>query len=97
VKAKADELTQGLSNLSEKEKAIYRYVSTKFRYISLSFGQGRYQPHAAEEVLLNQYGDCKDKHTLWAALLKAAGIEAWPALIGSSTKLNPDIPSPAPI
>jgi hypothetical protein len=45
----------------------------KFRHISISFGAGRYRPHTAGEVLVNQYGDCKDKHTLFAALLKAAG------------------------
>src|SRR4029077_8569717 len=43
----------------------------------------------------NQYGDCKDKHTLFASLLQAAGIPAYPALISSSRKLDPDVPSPA--
>ena len=95
IQAKADELTKGLSGEEEKTRALYNYVSTKFRYVSLSFGVGRYRPHAAEEVLANQYGDCKDKHTLYAALLKAAGIQAWPALIGYGVKVDPDVPSPA--
>ena len=95
IQAKADELTKGLSGDEEKARALYNYVSTKFRYVSLSFGVGRFQPHAAEEVLANQYGDCKDKHTLFAALLKAAGIQAWPALIGYGVKIDPDVPSPA--
>jgi hypothetical protein len=95
ILAKADELTKGLKDEAEKERAIYNFVSTKFRYISISFGVGRYQPHSGEEVLANQYGDCKDKHTLLAALLKAAGIEAWPALIGTGAKLDDDLPSPA--
>lgn len=96
IQAKAAEPTKGLTSTDQKEKAIYRYVSTQFRYISLSFGIGRYQPHFAEDVLSNKYGDCKDKHTLFAALLKAAGIEAWPVLIGDGVKLDPDVPSPAP-
>lgn len=95
IRAKAAQLTEGLSSPAEKERALYNFVSTNFRYVSLSFGVGRYQPHAAEEVLANQYGDCKDKHTLFAALLKAVGIEAWPALIGSGLKLDPTVPSPA--
>jgi tetratricopeptide (TPR) repeat protein len=45
-------------------------------------------------VLANQYGDCKDKHTLLASLLDAAGIKAYPALINSSRELDPDVPSP---
>ena len=62
--------------------------------MSLSFGVGRYQPHPAEDVLENEYGDCKDKHTLLATMLKAAGIEAWPALINGERKLDLDMPSP---
>jgi tetratricopeptide (TPR) repeat protein len=46
-------------------------------------------------VLSNEYGDCKDKHTLLATELKAAGIEAWPVLISSSRELDPAMPSPA--
>jgi tetratricopeptide (TPR) repeat protein len=95
IEAKAKELTQGKVTDDEKIDAIYHYVSTQVRYIGVAFGVGRYQPHAAETVLDNQYGDCKDKHTLLAALLKAAGYDASPALIGSSVKLHPELPSPA--
>jgi len=94
LKAKVDELTKGKTTDDEKIQAIYDYVSTQVRYIGVAFGIGRYQPHAAETVMDNQYGDCKDKHTLLAALLKAAGYDAWPALISDSIKPNPDLPSP---
>ena len=63
--------------------------------MSLSLGVGRYQPHAASDVLHNQYGDCKDKHTLLASLLEARGMHASSVLINSSRKLDPDIPSPS--
>lgn len=95
IQAKATDLTAGLSTDTDKAKAIYAYVATKFRYISISFGAGRYRPHSADEVLANQYGDCKDKHTLLATLLKAAGIQAWPALIGAGIKFDSSFPSPA--
>ena len=95
IQAKASELTRGLSTPAEKERAIYQFVSTKFRYIELAFGQGRFQPHSASEVLANQYGDCKDKHTLFSALLSAVGIEAWPVLIGAGIEFDPEVPSPA--
>ncbi len=95
VQAKALELTKGLSSDSEKIQALYQYVSGHFRYIALSFGIGRYQPHSASDVLANEYGDCKDKHTLLAALLQAVGIRAWPALINSTRKIEIDLPSPA--
>ena len=94
IQARAAQLTAGLTTDDDKQQAIYNYVSTNFRYISISLGAGRYQPHTAAEILTNQYGDCKDKHTLFAALLKAAGIEAWPALIGAGIKLDDTVPSP---
>jgi tetratricopeptide (TPR) repeat protein/transglutaminase-like putative cysteine protease len=94
IQAKAAELTRGLTTDDDKIRAIYDYVSTRFHYVSLSFGIGRYQPHAAADVLENEYGDCKDKHTLLASLLKAAGFDAWPALMNATRKIDPDIPSP---
>jgi len=95
IQAKTAELTKGLTTDDQKIRAIYAFVSLKFHYIGLDFGIGRYQPHAADDVLGNGYGDCKDKHTLLASLLKAAGIEAWPALIHATRKIDPDVPSPA--
>ena len=95
IQAKAAELTKGLKTDDEKFRAIYNFVSLQFHYIGLDFGIGRYQPHAAEDVLENGYGDCKDKHTLLASLLKAAGYDAWPVLIHATRKLDPEVPSPA--
>ena len=88
-------VNKGPNKDDEKIEEIYNYVSTQVRYIGVDFGIGRYQPHATETVLDDQYGDCKDKHTLLAALLKAAGYNAWPALIGTSIKLHHELPSPS--
>jgi tetratricopeptide (TPR) repeat protein len=95
VRAKADELTKGLDTQLDKVQALYDFVAKNFRYVSLSLGVGRYQPHAAGDVLHNQYGDCKDKHTLLASLLEAEGMHASSVLINSSRKLDPDVPSPS--
>jgi tetratricopeptide (TPR) repeat protein len=95
VKAKADELTKDKTDNLEKVKALYEFVSRDFRYVSLSLGLGRYQPHAAAEVFANGYGDCKDKNTLLAAMLSAEGFQSTSVLIGSQHKLDPEIPSPS--
>jgi transglutaminase-like putative cysteine protease len=94
VSAKAAELTRNASTEEAKIRLLYNYVSTQFRYIGVSFGVGRYQPHSAADVLANQYGDCKDKHTLLASLLAAVGIPAYPALINSSRDVDAEVPSP---
>jgi len=67
IRAKAAELTKGLSNDGAKLQAIYNFVSLQYRYIGIAFGIGRYQPHPADDILTNNYGDCKDKHTLLAS------------------------------
>ena len=95
VRKKADELTKGAATPTEKARRLYDFVARNVRYVSISLGIGRYQPHAASDVLQNGYGDCKDKHTLLAALLRAEGIESYPVLIDSSRKLDVDVPSPA--
>jgi tetratricopeptide (TPR) repeat protein len=95
VRARAEALTQGLNTDLEKTEALYDFVAKNFRYVSLSLGVGRYQPHSAADVLHDQYGDCKDKHTLLASLLEATGLHASSVLINSNRKLDPDVPSPS--
>ena len=95
VRKKAEELTKGAKTPEEKARRLYDYVARNVRYVSISLGVGRYQPHAASEVLDNGYGDCKDKHTALAALLKAEGIQSYPVLIHHERKLDADVPSPA--
>jgi len=95
IQAKADALTKGLISDEDKTRAIFNDVALHIHYVGLEFGIGRYQPHPADDVLSNEYGDCKDKHTLLAAELKAEGIESWPVLISAGRELDPDTPSPA--
>lgn len=95
IQAKAAALTKGLTTDEDKVRAIFNDVSLHIHYVGLDFGIGRYQPHPADDVLSNEYGDCKDKHTLLATLLKAAGYEAWPVLISSERELDEQTPSPA--
>jgi tetratricopeptide (TPR) repeat protein len=94
IKAKAEELTKGKTSEEDKIQVLYDFVSLHFRYIGVDLGAGRYTPHAAADVLANRYGDCKDKHTLFAALLKSVGVNAYPVLISSRFRVDPKFPSP---
>ena len=95
IQAKADELTHVLTTDDAKVDALYNYVATQYRYIAVSFGIGRLQPHMASEVFRNQYGDCKDKHTLLEAMLAAEKIDAEPVLIASGVQVNEALPMPS--
>jgi tetratricopeptide (TPR) repeat protein len=95
IRAKTLELTQDRATQLEKIQTLYDYVAKNIRYVSLSFGVGRYQPHSATDVFKNQYGDCKDKHTLLAAMLQAANIPSDAVLIPFARKIDVDVPSPS--
>jgi tetratricopeptide (TPR) repeat protein len=95
VRDKVAELTRNLKTDEEKITAIYDFVAQEYRYVSLSFGVGRYQPHTAQDIFANKYGDCKDKHTLFSTMMKAAGYSVQPVLVGSARKLDPEVPSPS--
>ncbi len=95
IKAMAAQLTTGKNTPREKLDALYAYASEQVRYVALEFGIGGYQPHAAADVLKNRYGDCKDKSGLLEALLAAAGITAYPALLNAERGvIEPAVPMP---
>ncbi len=93
--SRANELTKNAKTPEEQIRALYDFVSARTRYVGIDFGVGRYQPHAADDVMAYQYGDCKDKDTLFEALLRAKGFTTAPALIGVNITPVPDLPSPA--
>ena len=94
VRKMAEELTKGATTPEEKARRLYDYVALNIRYVSISLGVGRYQPHAASDVIQSGYGDCKDNHTLLAAMLKSVGIQSYPVLIHDHRKLDEEVPSP---
>ena len=95
IRAKVADLTAGKPSLEAKQHAVYDFVATDIRYIGVAFGVGRFQPHSAAEILRNQYGDCKDKHTLLASMLSVLGTPPDAVLIGAGIRFNPDLPSPS--
>jgi tetratricopeptide (TPR) repeat protein/transglutaminase-like putative cysteine protease len=94
VKAKALELTRGVDGDDAKLRALFAFVSTRIRYVSLAFGMGRLEPRQAAQVLAAEYGDCKDKHVLLASLARVIGVEIHPVLIAGDVLLEERVPSP---
>ncbi len=83
VVALAEKLTQGAENEKDKIARIFAFTQEKFRYIETNFGDGGYIPNSAQDILKNQYGDCKDMTVLNVLLLNACGIDAFPALLST--------------
>ena len=70
--------------------ALHRDV----RYTGIEFGESSIIPVFPAETLKRKYGDCKDKATLLATMLRAAGIPANLALLstGPGEDVNPELP-----
>lgn len=77
----AAELTKGQTSDFDKAKKLAEYVAKNIRYVAIEYGDSGYEPHKAEEVFLNRYGDCKDQAMLLVAMLRSQGLDSFPVLI----------------
>ena len=91
IAAKAKELTKDAKSDREKVLALYNYV-TRLRYVAVPLGVNSFRPHAAANVLQNEYGDCKDKANLFNTLLHSVGIEARLVLVPRFSQAREGIP-----
>jgi tetratricopeptide (TPR) repeat protein len=81
VRAQALALTTQARSRREKIGAIYQFVEREIGYLGIEFGIGAYQPRPAASTLAARRGDCKDMTALMVAMLRAVGIDAYPALV----------------
>jgi transglutaminase-like putative cysteine protease len=84
VKAKAEEITKGLSDDVEKVKAIFQWVQDHIRYIAFEDGIAGFRPEKAQEVLRKKYGDCKGMGNLMAEMLKSIGLDGRLCWLGTN-------------
>lgn len=81
AKVRVEELIAGAESDYEKVQRLYSFLQNYTRYVAVYLDIGGWQPHTAVETFVNKYGDCKDLTTLMIAMLKEAGINAYPALM----------------
>ena len=94
ITAKVQSLTAGLSGFDSIAPALALFVQSDIRYVAIEVGIGGWQPHFADDVFRHRYGDCKDKATLLAAMLQAAGIRsAYVSVHSSHGAVRQDLPS----
>jgi transglutaminase-like putative cysteine protease len=70
-------------------------VSREIRYTGTELDEGRLVPRKPAETLRRRLGDCKDKAVLLTAMLRAAGIPAYVALL-SAGEGEPDVEGSLP-
>lgn len=95
IKSLAATLFKPEQTNKQKVQTVFNFMQKNIRYIGAHVNRGGYRPHAASEVLEQAYGDCKDQSVLIIALLKQAGIDAFPAMINTypGAKLNEKLPA----
>ncbi|MET0261397.1 MAG: DUF3857 domain-containing protein, partial [Rariglobus sp.] len=96
VTKQAAELIRGATNDEERTIALLKFVQQEIRYLGLELGPGTHRPTPPDEVLSRRFGDCKDKTLLFCTLMRAVGLEAYPALVNTSDRhrIAEWVPSP---
>jgi len=94
--AKVRSLTAGMTSPQQKMEALFRFVSQQIRYMGITVEATApgYEPHDVKETFAAKHGVCRDKAALLVVLLRLAGFEAFPALIDTGAKKDPEVPLP---
>jgi Domain of Unknown Function with PDB structure (DUF3857)/Transglutaminase-like superfamily len=95
LRQKVAELTAQAPTISAKIRALASFVQREIRYVAIEIGIGGYQPHPAQDIFRNRYGDCKDKATLLSTMLREIGVESYYVLINTHRGvIRPEFASP---
>lgn len=86
---KIKELTKNLKSPLDKAKAIYKYLQSKTRYVSIQLGLGGWQPFPAKFVDEKGYGDCKALTNYTRAMLEEVGVNAYYTLVRAGNDASP--------
>ena len=96
MKGMTAELTSGLDDRQKRVEAIFRFVSQKVRYMGITTEKEApgYEPHDVRITFENRYGVCRDKAALLVAMLREAGVDAYPVLIHNGPRKDAEVPQP---
>jgi hypothetical protein len=93
LRAKLPPLLTGAQTADDTLRAVQRWVAQDIRYVSIALGLGGYQPRQPAQVVATGYGDCKDKATLFVAVLSGLGFQAYPVLLNTGGRVERALPS----
>jgi hypothetical protein len=89
----ARRIVSGEASDTEKLESLYAYAVLDIPYQIMGFDYNYAIPQKPDDVLVNHWGDCKDKAHLLILMLRELGIEAWPVLVRSRS-YGTDLPIP---
>jgi len=96
MKQTVQELTAGAKTDMDKVKALFYFVSNKIRYMGITPEKDRpgFEPHDVCITFDKKYGVCRDKAALLVALLRLAGLNAYPVLVSVGSHKDAEVPDP---
>ena len=80
---KAAEIREHAPDPADRLLAVLQFVQKDIRYFGNELGINTHKPTAPEKVLMQRFGDCKDKVFLMIALLRRLDIAAQPVLVSA--------------
>lgn len=89
----ARDLCKGLKTDREKIEVLAREVQKEIEYQGIEFGVRARQPNSVKDILEHKFGDCKDHALLLYQLLRAVKVESHLALVQTSYRVQPELPS----
>ena len=94
MKKTVADLTANAKTDLDKAHALFYYVSQKIRYMGLTPEQDRpgFEPHDVCLTFGKKYGVCRDKAALLVAMLRTAGLNAYPVLVNVGSKKDEEVP-----
>src|ERR1700730_3758836 len=84
IKQKVAELTANRKNSVDQMRALAEFMQKDVRYVAIKLGIGAGQPHPAPDTFTRRFGDCKDKATLLASMLKELNIDSYHVVINTN-------------
>ncbi len=94
VRAAVEKASEGATDQTQVIGRLLAYLQSQVRYTGVEFDDAAIVPRSPAETLSRRFGDCKDKSALLVALLRAADIPAYLALLsgGYGSDVDPELP-----
>ncbi len=94
VRAVVEKASAGATDQTQVIHRLLAYLQAQVRYTGIEFDDAGIVPRSPTETLARRFGDCKDKSALLVALLRAADIPAYLALLsgGWGLDVDPELP-----
>lgn len=96
MRSTVERLIKGRKTRQAKIEAVFFWVSQEVRYLGITAETEApgYEPHPVSMTYERRAGVCRDKAALLVAMLRLAGVEAYPVLIMNGPRKDPEVPQP---